>query len=209
MTSPGDDPATERKKERSASDLLLRERAKSEKNGSERISLGELVTGAGPRIYGLALMLLAVPEVIPIPAAGLTGLVAIPLLALAAWMVAFGMEHRLPGWVRRRTLKRSTVEKTLEKIIPWLARLERYSRRRRESWAAAGRPIGVMCFGLGVMMFVPVPFSNVPPAVCVLAIGLGVFRRDGLLVVIAMAAGLTLMIAAAIAAAMVFVAVQD
>jgi hypothetical protein len=197
-----------RRKPKRASEVLLDARDKARANGAERVTVGEVLDGAGARIYGLALLLFALPEAIPFPAIGLSGIVAIPIIVVSGSMLLFGMQHRLPAWVRRRSIKRSWVEKLVEKGAPLVRRVERVSHPRLKWWAEAGRPLGLLCIGLSLLMAVPVPFSNVAPGLAVVAIGMGIFQRDGLLVLLAASVGVLMLGIAAYAAFLVGEAVS-
>jgi hypothetical protein len=175
--------------EKRASEVLDEICAIAESRAGEHIALGELLKGEGSRLFGLALMILALPEAIPFPAVGLTGLVAIPIIALSLSMVLGGTLDELPGWICRRRVRAETaavVARRGGRLVRWI---ERLSRPRRAEWTRRGRLIGLLCIGLSVVASLPIPFTNVAPGVTMVAIGLGIVQRDGVLVLVAGAVG--------------------
>jgi hypothetical protein len=179
--------------ERSASEVLRDVEAVAARARGERIPVGVLLAGVGPRLYGLALMLFALPEAIPFPAMGLTGLIAIPVGVLSVSMLVFGMRGELPGWIARRHVRRSWVLWSTQHGGSLVRRIERFSHPRLVGWSELGRPVGLLCLALSIVMAVPLPFSNVAPGVTVVAIGLAIFQRDGLLLLLAMSVGLLIL----------------
>ncbi len=183
--------------DKTASQVLDEIRACAEAAPAERVAVGELIGGAGARLYGLALMLFALPEAIPFPAVGLTGLVAIPITVVSLSMLVAGMQRGLPAWICRRRVKRGWVVTVAHRGSGLVRRIERLSHPRYSRWTEYGRPLGLLCLLLSLVMAIPIPFSNVAPGVTVVGIGLGVFQRDGLLVLAASLAGLLIVAVAA------------
>lgn len=70
-----------------ASQVLNAVRAKTR---GDKVAVGDVLDGASARVYGLALMLFALPEALPLPIIGLTAVVAIPLAIVSVWLVLFG-----------------------------------------------------------------------------------------------------------------------
>jgi hypothetical protein len=68
------------------------------------------------------------------------------------------------------------------RVVPWLARAERLLRPRLEILA---RPpfeylIGVICLLLSIVLFLPIPMGNMPPAAAICLFALAILGRDGL-----------------------------
>lgn len=148
----------------------------------EKVTLGELVDSAGTRAYGFALLLFALPEALPLPVVGLTAIVALPVGLLGAYMAVMGTERPLPGWLRRRSIKRSLLQAAVAKAAPMFERIERITRPRWQRLAEAGRPLGLMCLVLAAVVALPIPFGNMPPALCIVGIAFGMVQRDGRIV---------------------------
>lgn len=182
----------------SASTLLHELELRTLSFAGERVVIGDVLYGQGNRFYGLALLLFALPEALPIPAMGLTGLVAIPIFLIALSMAIWGGSGDLPGWVRRRRIKRSWILWVIRRGRPLIVKIERVSHPRHVWLTELARPLGSLCALLSLIMMIPVPFSNAPPGVVITLIGLGIFQRDGGLVGVAVGLGLILLVVVAV-----------
>jgi hypothetical protein len=96
----------------------------------------------------------------------------------------------LPGLLSRRRVSRQRLTRVLDRWLPRLERIERYLEPRLGWLVADGamRPIGLACFTCGVLVVLPIPFGNLPPAVTVLILALGMAAGDGLMVLVGYAA---------------------
>jgi hypothetical protein len=139
-------------------------------------------------------------NLLPLPLG--TSLVSgVPVLLLA-WQM---MLRRQAVWLPERLLERPLTERHLEmlrrRIVPRLFWLEKFVRPRY--WPLArGQDeffIGFICVVLAVLLIVPLPLAQWPPAVSITLLALALLQRDGILLLVGL-------VGAAIAAA-VFVAV--
>jgi hypothetical protein len=82
-------------------------------------------------------------------------------------------------------------------IAPWLARLERALRPRGPELLGpmAERLAGLLAILLGLLLSLPIPLTNIPLAVPLVLIGLGLAERDGLMLAIGLAVGAIVAIA--------------
>lgn len=176
--------------EASASMLLYELELRTLSLTGERVMIGDILKGQGNRFYGLALLLFALPEALPIPAMGLTALVAIPLFLVSFSMAIWGARGELPRWVLRRRVKRSWVLWIIRRGRPLIAKIDRFSHPRYIALTELARPIGLFCVVLTLIMAIPFPFSNAPPGIVIAIIGLGIFQRDGALVAVGAGLGL-------------------
>ena len=71
------------------------------------------------------------------------------------------------------------VVRYLGPVLDWL---ENLSRPRWFGFARSERIAGAFCLYLAMLLFLPVPFMNLPPAVCLATIALGMVTRDGIFV---------------------------
>lgn len=146
-----------------------------------RISIGHIDTRLGDRAFGIVMIILAFPNCLPLPPGGST-LFGV-LLMLVAVQVLFG-RHRLwlPSVVRRRSVTREDFRKVVQKVAPILQRVERLCRPRL-SWLAGGwaeRLIGFVVIVLAIVIALPIPIvGNLPPAVIVGILSIGLIERDG------------------------------
>ncbi|MEA3133073.1 MAG: hypothetical protein QOG17_919 [Gammaproteobacteria bacterium] len=149
----------------------------------ERVSVADLVSVMNDRAIGALIFVFALPNVIPLPPGASTVLGA-PLLFLTA-QLALGKRAWLPKAVTQRTIERAHFAAVIGRLAPWLARAERLLRPRLD---ALTRPpvenlIGVLCFLLSCILFLPIPMGNMPPAIAICMFALAILERDGLWVI--------------------------
>lgn len=148
----------------------------------ERVAIGEVVRRLGSKGFGLALIALALPAMIPIP--GPFGMVTGCCLMLVAWQMLSG--HRrlaLPSFLADRHIAVGGLRQVVDRAVPWLHRLEAFMRRDRwrsltgrSSRALTGLPVLV----LAIVLALPIPFGNIGPVISLIVIGLALMTRDGL-----------------------------
>jgi hypothetical protein len=147
-----------------------------------RVSVGEMVDTLGDTGLGLTLLLLMLPVFVTIP--GLpVGIFFGFIVALLGIQIARGADRlRLPARIRLRTLAAGQVRHVLLAALPWVVRAERWLRSGRLAGLTsppARRLLGLVLVVQGLALAVPLPFGNHPPALAVVAIGLGLMERDG------------------------------
>jgi hypothetical protein len=163
-----------------------------EKNPQDQITVEQIVSSLGTTSFGTSLMIFSVPEVIPIPIPGMSAIVTIPTGILSAQMVLGSGEIRLPKALLKRSVPRKAFAKAVKAIMPFLERAEKRV-RPRWFWATgplAKRLLGGLVFLLAVVMALPIPMTNMPPAIAIFIIGLGLAERDGKLIALGIALGL-------------------
>lgn len=144
----------------------------------ERITVADMVATLGDRGFGLLLLLLTLPNAVPVPAPGLSAVLALPA-ALLALQMALGLpQPRLPRRLHRWSFSRTRVAAVLASARPSLERLEKWVKPRRP--VAGDRVVGVICALLALVLALPIPFGNAPVAWAMILIALGVIERDGL-----------------------------
>jgi hypothetical protein len=154
----------------------------------ERVAIGDLLLALGERAFGALLFLFAVPNVLPAPP-GTSAVLGAPLVFLAT-QLCLGRQAWLPEVVAQRSMTRADFARLVGRIGPWLARAERLLRPR---WGALTRPpaeraIGFVCLLLALVLVLPIPLGNVLPALAISVLALGLLARDGLWVLIGVAA---------------------
>ena len=180
MTRVGQDPEGETP---STGDLLEKiERME----GEGRIPIGEITEVIGGRAHGIVLLILSLPETIPM--VGLSAILAAPIFIIGVVLVIRGADPPVPEWVRRRSLPRKKVQNAIRRTRPVVRWLDRVVRPRWHHLASAGRLQGTICILMALLLAIPIPGLNLVAAAAVAGVGLGILQRDGL--VVAMAGGL-------------------
>jgi len=170
--------------------------------GSQVVTVGEVADRVAQRGFGLIMIVLALPTMIPVLPPGSAALIGLLYILLAAQMLIGQQRPWLPGRVRNYRLASGTMQVLRERGIPLLQRIERLT-RPRATWipdAILTRAAAVAALLLGIILLSPLPFFNTIPALTVLILGIGLFNRDALFLVggLALSAGV---IAVAIAGA--------
>lgn len=163
----------------------------AEEPGAERISIGDLLAALGDRAVAALLFVFAVPNIVPTPPGASTVLGA-PLLILAV-QLTFGRRPWLPAVVRRQSMTRDDYRALAARITPWLERAERLLRPR---WSVLALPpmeyvVGLVCLLLAIVLVLPIPLGNIPPAIAISLMALGILERDGLWVLAGLMAAAT------------------
>jgi hypothetical protein len=146
----------------------------------QRISVADLLVDLHDRAIGALIFVFALPNIIPMPP-GASAILGAPLLFLTA-QLALGRAPWLPQVIVARSMDRAHFTIVVQRVAPWLARAERLLRPRL---AVLARPpfeyaIGAVCLLLSIILFLPIPMGNMPPAIAICLFALAILERDGL-----------------------------
>lgn len=138
------------------------------------------------------LVLTCLLNLVPFPP-GSTLILGVPILIVAAQMIAGAKTV----WLPKRFLAISMTEKTFNKmatnIVPRLRKLERVVRPCYWPFASARqaeRFVGVIGLIFGLFVFIPLPFTNWVPALAGAICGIALSERDGVWLAIGASLGL-------------------
>jgi hypothetical protein len=161
-------------------------------NPDEELSFGELLDRFSERSFGLFLLLVMLPTFIPIPvgvgalSGGLASLIGLQFLAR--------LEHPwMPKWVANYKIHRHRITSFRDRMGKWLGRLERLTKPRYTgvfTHRAAHAFTGLLLVVLGVLLCLPIPLTNYPFGLILLAFSIALIERDGALMLIAWALGI-------------------
>ncbi len=158
----------------------------------EQLRMGDVLKGLGDRSFGMLLFVSTIPAFIPIPGVG--GAVSGPLVILIGLQLMLTLRQPwLPGFLAQRGPHRSAMARFRDLLAPWLARLEKLI-RPRATWLldhrAADFFTGVLLVLLGILLSLPIPFTNFLFGALLLLFALALLERDGYLLGVAWAAGI-------------------
>ena len=165
-------------------------------NSDEWFTVEQICAGLGTSSFGVSLLAFSIPEVVPIPVPGISAIVALPTAVVSAQMIAGKKELRLPKWVLRRKVPRKALAAAIHAVLPALKRLEKGA-KPRGSWASSAltqRLLGLFIFVLALFIALPIPATNMPPAIAIFVTSLGMVERDGLLICVGVLIGLASMV---------------
>lgn len=147
----------------------------------ESVSIESFSKGLGRRSYGLLLLTLNLPNLVPLPLPLLSLVFGFPL-ALVGLQLALGLERPwIPGFLRRRGIGKKEMHffcDHVEKRYGWFHGLIR-PRFPVMTRGIAVRLIGLTVFVLASVMAMPIPFGNLVLAIPIATLALGLIERDG------------------------------
>jgi hypothetical protein len=157
----------------------------AEESGPDGLSLGEVMDRLDERAFGIAILILAVPCLVP-ALYGVPQIVGVPILLLAGQLLAGREEPWLPqSWLKRRIsqewLNRMAV--FAEKRMGWFERLS----SPRLSWLTRG--FGEKLVGLFMVLAtltIVLPMTNTVPSVALSLLAVALIERDGLFAALGM-----------------------
>lgn len=167
---------------------------------ADQLSFDYLLANFRQRAFGVLLLLVTLPTFIPLPVG--VGSVSGVLVMLVGVQVAAPMSQPwLPGFLRRRSLRRATLqrfEQRFERVLGWV---ERYSRPRLDALCGQGIAnvfTGMLLVAIGLLLSLPIPFTNYPFGMLLLLYCIALIERDGALMLIAWVAGVATIVACAL-----------
>jgi len=169
---------------------LVEELATGDPN--EELSLGQLLDRFSERGFGVFLLLVMLPTFIPIPVG--VGAVSGGLASLIGLQFLARFEHPwMPRFVANYKIHRYRVVAFRNRMDKWLGRIERLTKPRYTGmfthWAAHAFT-GLMLVVLGILLCLPIPLTNYPFGLILLAFSFALIERDGALMLIAWALGI-------------------
>jgi hypothetical protein len=158
---------------------------------SDRLTIADIVAVLRDRAFALLVVLLGLLNCLPMPPP--VPLVCGLLLAFVAAQIIVG---RATPWLPRallgRSIARSDVARAVERALPALRRLERWSKPRMAVFETplALRLVGVLLFALALgLLFAAPVVGQMPLGLAVCLVGLGFVERDGVLVLAGLVVG--------------------
>ncbi|MBU6371995.1 MAG: exopolysaccharide biosynthesis protein [Alphaproteobacteria bacterium] len=149
--------------------------------GPDGLTVGELLDRLDERAFGLAILIMSIPCLVP----GLYGppqILGLPIILFAGQMLLGRSEPWLPAGMLARRVPKSWLTGMAtfaEKRMRWL---ERIARPRLTAFASgAGERLAALMMIVATLCIV-IPFTNTVPSVALALLSAGVLQRDGLFV---------------------------
>ena len=166
--------------------------ALAEGRAGHSLTLGDLLDQFRARAFGVFLLIAVLPAFVPLPIGA--GAISGPLVSLIGLQLMFQLAHPwIPGFLSRRELSREGVEKFRNRTARLRGWLEKISRPRAEAiidHPAARTFTGLMLVLLGGLLALPLPATNYPFGLILLAFAIALIERDGRLMLAAWALGI-------------------
>ncbi len=160
--------------------------------GDDKVRLGDMLEAMGHRAYGPFLIVLPMIEISPV--GGIPGLptALAAVLALLAVQLILGREQLwLPGFLARRGMSGGTLMKVVDKGRPIARRMDKWFHGRLPALTkgpmvrVAGVAVLLLC--LTVPPLELLPFASTAPMAAIMAFGIALLVRDGVLMIVACA----------------------
>jgi hypothetical protein len=147
---------------------------------AERVSVGSILAAFGDRAFGALLLVFALPNALPMPP-GTSAVLGAPLVFIAFQLMIGRPVLWLPRFITERSMRREDFRTLAAKIDPWVRKLERLLKPRAQLLTTpfADRLTGAACLALSIVLALPIPFGNIPPAIAISAFALGMIESDG------------------------------
>ena len=158
---------------------------------AEQLALRELVGDLGRSTFGVLLFVATLPAFIPIP--GLAGALSGPLVVLVGLHLLILLRKPwLPDFLARRGPQRSTLirfDRISDRWLRWLEKLVRPRLLGMIDHPVATVLTGLQLVLLGILLALPIPFTNFLFGALLLLYALALLERDGALMLISWGAG--------------------
>jgi hypothetical protein len=143
---------------------------------AERISLGAMAEAFGDRAFGLLILLLLLPSLLP----GMASVFGTPVLLLGIQMGLGRRVPKLPGILARRSIRREDLLRLSGASSKWLKRVEQVVRPRPGVLTSrlGDRLFGWLTAYVALMLILPGPGTNGPPAFGNIVMALGLVEHD-------------------------------
>ena len=144
----------------------------------ETVTLGWLMCHLGRRSFGIILLLLGLLACLP----GVSAVAGV-LIAIPAYQMIIARDRPVfPRFFASRAFKKRRLAAILTRAVPTLRFLERFIRPRWHTpFETTKRVVGGAVLLVGALLFVPVPLSNVPPALTIVLLAFAYLEEDGIL----------------------------
>jgi hypothetical protein len=132
------------------------------------------------------------PNGVPGPSLpGLSTVLGVPLIILSAQLAIGRLDPWLPGFVLRWSFRRGDFARVIKAADPSLRRMERLFRPRLLNWTGSNgdRWTGLLILLISLVLFLPIPLTNLPMAWGIVLIALGLIEQDGLAILLGVLIG--------------------
>jgi hypothetical protein len=155
-----------------------------------QISLREILDALGERGYGALIVLLCLPNFLPFSIPGFSALTGLPIAFFCVLLLLGVKKPWLPAKLLDRGVDRANYAQVVTRFMPWLVKAESWVKPRLPALTSpmGERLIGLAGIPVAVLLALPIPFGNPPPAIALALLALGILERDGRCVILGYAA---------------------
>ncbi|HEY0954926.1 MAG TPA: exopolysaccharide biosynthesis protein [Roseateles sp.] len=170
-------------------DLASRLRTQAEQLPPGPVPLAAMAQAHGGAWQASLLVLLAAPCLLPIPGVG--SVLSVGLALLGLMLLRQAPHDDLPPRLGRISLPREGATRSLALLARFYELAHRLTRPRLTRLASPSARwwLGPMTLTMALLIFLPIPFGNLLPAVSLMLAGVALAARDGLLMLVSMGVG--------------------
>jgi hypothetical protein len=153
----------------------------------DKVTFAQMLDALGERGFGLLLIVMAVPNLLPFPGVpGVSFVTGMAILYLAIQLMLAKEEPKLPTWIGQKSFTRAQLSRFIVKTSPFLRWLERPIRPRWNPVVTGfgERLIGLVALIHAVTLALPIPMGNLPQAVALILFALALIELDGLMAIL-------------------------
>ena len=149
--------------------------------GPDGLTIGESVDRLDERSFGVLILILAVPCLVP-ALYGVPQIVGIPILLLAGQMLVGRQEPWLPRQILERRVSKAWLDRMADFAVKRMGWFERLSRPRLKLFAEGWAEQAAAAFMILATLTIVLPMTNTVPSVALTLMAVGLIQRDGLFV---------------------------
>ncbi|MDZ4363409.1 exopolysaccharide biosynthesis protein [Brevundimonas sp.] len=153
----------------------------AEAAGPDGMTLREIRDRLDERAFGLMILILAIPCLVP-ALYGVPQIVGIPILLLAGQMLVGREEPWLPEAVLKRSVSKAWLDRMADFAVKRMGWFERLSRPRLAFFAQGWAERAAAAFMILATVTIVLPMTNTVPSVALTLLSVGLIQRDGLFV---------------------------
>ena len=149
-----------------------------------QVTLANILSLAGERVFGFLFVILSLPSALPIPAPGYSIPFGVLMLLLAMQMIFGAKRPWLPRRMLTGSIKLERAQSIVRAGIPWLKKIEAVTNPRLSYICTSllGRVfIGVAIALMSISMMIPIPGTNTLPAIGIFITAFGLQEEDGMI----------------------------
>ena len=154
------------------------------------VSIETVQKALADRSFAALIMFFSAINLLPLPI-GSSVILGLPLIIISAQMLMGYPAPWLPRFIASRSISAETFRKMETRLTPRVEKLEKYIRPRR--WPFDRRTgefvIGAVCLFLAILLVIPLPLGNWPPAFALFFYGVALSERDGIILAVATVIG--------------------
>ena len=155
-----------------------------EEKRDSKVTLSDILTLTGERVFGFLLVVLSLPSALPVPAPGYSVPFGIAMFFLAIQLIIGRDRPWLPDKLLKGSMKLETVQKFLKMGLPWVEKIENVT-RPRIAYICTSIPgkiiLGCAIALMSISMMIPIPGTNTLPAIGIFVTAFGLLEDDGII----------------------------